>query len=59
LSGAGQKEANQAVDDPPFPKGLPFPAADWWRGLLMMGYMTNAGGEECLKSLWRVFGGLE
>jgi integrase len=23
------------------PAGLPYPAADWWRGLLVMGYMTG------------------
>jgi integrase len=23
------------------PRGLPYSAADWWRGLLMMGYMTG------------------
>jgi integrase len=24
-----------------FPAGLPYPAADWWRGLLVTGYMTG------------------
>jgi integrase len=23
------------------PAGLPYPAADWWRGLIVMGYMTG------------------
>jgi integrase len=23
------------------PEGLPYPAADWWRGLIVAGYMTG------------------
>jgi len=30
-----------ACDVAKLPKELPYPAADWWRGLLMVGYMTG------------------
>jgi integrase len=31
----------QACSSATFPAGLPYPAADWWRGLLTMCYMTG------------------
>ncbi|HMF15752.1 MAG TPA: site-specific integrase [Gemmataceae bacterium] len=30
-----------ACDQTKLPTGLPFPAGDWWRALLVMGYMTG------------------
>jgi integrase len=30
-----------ACDKARMPESLPYPAADWWRGLLVMGYMTG------------------
>ncbi len=31
----------QAADQARFPSDQPYPAADWWRGLLVTGYMTG------------------
>jgi hypothetical protein len=31
----------RACDQAKLPADLPFPAADWWRGPLVMGYMTG------------------
>jgi integrase len=31
----------RACDVAKMPEGLPYPAADWWRALLVMGYMTG------------------
>jgi integrase len=31
----------RACDRARLPQGLPFPVADWWRGLLVFGYMTG------------------
>ncbi len=31
----------QACDQARQPAGMPYSAADWWRGLLMLGYMTG------------------
>jgi integrase len=31
----------QACDVARMPEGLPYPAADWWRGLIVLGYMTG------------------
>jgi hypothetical protein len=30
-----------ACDQARMPEGLPYPAADWWRGVIVMGYMTG------------------
>jgi len=31
----------RACDQAKFPTGLPYPTTDWWRGLLVFGYMTG------------------
>jgi integrase len=31
----------QACEEPKFPTNLPYPTADWWRALLVTGYMTG------------------
>jgi integrase len=31
----------QACETARMPEGLPYPAADWWRGLMVMGFMTG------------------
>ncbi len=31
----------QACEAATMPEGLPYPAADWWRALIVMGYMTG------------------
>jgi integrase len=38
----------QACDAASFPAGLPYCAADWWRGLLTFAYMTGWRISECL-----------
>ena len=30
-----------ACDTAGMPEGMPYPAAAWWRGLLVLGYMTG------------------
>jgi integrase len=41
----------QACEVATRPAGLPFPAADWWRGLLVTGYMTDWRISELLSLL--------
>src|SRR5262245_22848671 len=38
----------RACDRATLPEGQPYPAADWWRGLVVMGYMTRRRNSDVL-----------